>query len=158
MNIEEATYCGLYCGLCASRRRIPWQVALLRETLRKEGCDQGYCDVPGLAEVLETFWRGLNQLADCPCCGCRAGGGNPEGAIRACARERRVVACPFCADYLCKHLEMLCHYPMLLADGKRMQQLGIERWITEQEERAATGFAYSDIRFSEAETYGGTEK
>jgi hypothetical protein len=154
MDIEEATNCGLYCGLCASRRRIPRQAATLRETLRKEGYDQGYCDVPGLAEILENFWSGLNRLADCPCCGCRAGGGNPGCAIRACARERSVVACPLCPEYPCKRLEMLRHYPMLFADGKRMQHLGLERWIAEQEERAATGFAYSDFRFPEADTNG----
>lgn len=56
MNLEEVAYCGLYCGLCASRRRIPQQAATLQETLRKEGYDRGYFDIPGLREVLTTFW------------------------------------------------------------------------------------------------------
>jgi hypothetical protein len=42
---------------------------------------------------------------------------------------------------------MLHHYPLLLADGRRMQQVGLEQWTAEQEARAATGFAYTDIRF-----------
>jgi hypothetical protein len=28
-----------------------------------------------------------------------------------------------------------------------MQQVGLERWVAEQEARAETGFAYADIRF-----------
>jgi hypothetical protein len=27
-----------------------------------------------------------------------------------------------------------------------MREIGLERWIEEQEERATTGFAYADIR------------
>jgi len=34
----------------------------------------------------------------------------------------------------------------LLADGKRLTEIGLERWVEEQEERKATGFAYVDIR------------
>jgi len=152
MNLEEVTYCGLYCGLCASRRRIPQQAATLRETLCKEGYDRGYFDIPGLEAGFAAFWEGLNRLADAPCPGCRAGGGNPGCAIRACAQERGVTACPLCADYPCRRLEVLRNYPLLLADGHRLQQVGLEQWIAEQEARAATGFAYADVRFPEVMT------
>ena len=37
-------------------------------------------------------------------------------------------------------------YPTLVADEQRMLEIGLERWIEEQEERAKTGFAYVDIR------------
>ena len=127
MNLEEVTWCGLYCGLCASRRRIPHQAA----TLRREGYDRGYFDMPGLEAIFDPFWQGLNRLADTPCPGC---------PIRTCARERGMTACPLCADFPCERLEMLGQYPMLLGDGRRMQQVGLERWIAEQEARAATGF------------------
>jgi len=151
MNLEEVTFCGLYCGLCASRRRIPQQAATLRETLHKEGYDRGYFDIPGLEEVFTTFWEGLNRLAGTSCPGCRAGGGYPGCTIRACARERGVIACPLCADFPCERLEMLRNYPLLLADGRRMQQVGLERWSAEQETRAETGFAYADVRLPEEE-------
>lgn len=147
VNLDEVTFCGLYCGLCASRRRIPQQAARLRETLHKEGYDQGFFDVPELAEVFAPFWKGLNCLADSPCPGCRGGGGNPNCAVRACAQERKVTICPLCADYPCQRLETLHHYPLLLPDGYRLQKVGLERWVNEQEARAAAGFAYADIRF-----------
>ncbi|MBC7264592.1 MAG: DUF3795 domain-containing protein [Chloroflexi bacterium] len=147
MDLADVTYCGLYCGLCACRRRIPQQAAALRDTLHREGYDQGYFDIPGLEGAFTAFWEGLNCLAETPCPGCRSGGGNPECAIRRCAQEREVTVCPLCADYPCARLEVLRNYPLLLADGRRMQQIGLEKWIAEQEERAATGFAYADIRF-----------
>ena len=152
MNLEEVTYCALYCRLCASRRRIPQQAATLRETLRREGYDRGYFDIPGLEDVFTDFWKGVNRLADTPCPGCRAGGGYPGCAIRACAQERGMPACPQCADFPCQRLEILRNYPLLLADGRRMQQVGLERWMSEQELRAASGFAYADIRFPEEMT------
>lgn len=147
MNLEEITFCGLYCGLCASRRRIPRQADTLRETLRKEGYNLGYFDVPDLESVFSDFWKGLNCLADQPCPGCRAGGGNPTCEIRTCASTRGHAACPFCPDYPCERLDVLRNYPLLLADGRRMQQVGLERWAEEQEMRAACGVAYTDLRF-----------
>ena len=71
--------------------------------------------------------------------GSRAGGGNRDCVIRACAQERGVVACP--------HLNMPEHYPLRAVDGQRMQAVGIEQWIAEQEARARRGFAYVDVRF-----------
>ncbi|MEW6106136.1 MAG: NAD-dependent epimerase/dehydratase family protein [Bacillota bacterium] len=40
-------------------------------------------------------------------------------------------------------------YPLLLADGRRMREIGLEKWVAEQEARDATGFAYADVRFPE---------
>jgi len=36
-KLEQVTYCGLYCGLCAQRNRIPQRARALRETMHKEG-------------------------------------------------------------------------------------------------------------------------
>ena len=148
-QVQEVAFCGLYCGLCASRRRIPQQAATLRQTLFQEGYDRGYFTIPGLQTIFGTFWEGLNCLADQPCPGCRAGAGNPDCAIRACAQKRDVVACPLCADYPCAQLNILEHYPLRAADSRRMQAIGIDRWASEQEERARHGFAYADVRLPE---------
>jgi len=148
-DIEEVTFCGLYCCLWASRRRIPQQAATLRQTLIQEGYDRGYFDVPGLETVFAAFWEGLNYLIDQPCPGCRAGGGNPDCPIRTCVRVQGVVACPLCAEYPCARLNILENYPLRSADGQRMQVIGIEQWAAEQEARARRGLAYADVRFPE---------
>lgn len=51
MSLEEITY----CGLCASRRRIPKQAATLRETLGREGYNRRDFDLPGRKEILAPF-------------------------------------------------------------------------------------------------------
>ncbi len=149
VGLEEVAYCGLYCGLCASRRRIPDQAARLRRMLCREGYDQGYFDVPGLGEVFQAFWEGLNRLADSPCRGCRNGGGDPACVVRTCAQERGVTVCPLCLEYPCQRLEALQHYPLLPTDASRLRYAGLEQWVAEQEARAANGFAYADVRSPE---------
>ena len=115
--------------------------------LCQEGYDRGYYDIRGLETVSPVFWEGLNLLADQPCPGCRAGGGDPGCTIRICALERKVYAYPLCAEYPCSRLDILKNYPLRTADGQRMQVIGINQWADEQEERATRGFSYTDIRW-----------
>jgi hypothetical protein len=149
MDLHEVAYCGLYCGLCACRRRIPEEATRLRETLRAEGYDQGFFDIPELAPKFPALWEGLNLLADRPCAGCRRGGGYGLCPIRACARERGVETCSACDDFPCERFSMLERYPTCLPDNRRMQKVGLSAWIAEQEARAAHGFSYQDVRLPE---------
>ena len=145
-DLKLVTYCGLHCTLCAQRGRIPRQAQELRESMHKEGYDFWGTEIPGFKE----FWKFLTDLCDVDngCPGCRAGGGYPACTIRKCARERGIEICVFCEEYPCERvLEIAKRYPTLLADGKRMREIGLEAWIQEQEERAKTGFAYADIRY-----------
>lgn len=145
-DMRNVTYCGLYCSLCGERARVPQRAAALRESLAKEGWEQwGREEYPGF----DSFWSFLNGLCDpdTACPGCRQGGGPPFCGIRKCAQSRHIDACPMCADYPCEMVLCLAKgYPTLVADGKRMCEIGPEAWILEQEERARTGFAYVDIR------------
>jgi hypothetical protein len=76
-------------------------------------------------------------------------GGYPKCPIRACAKERGITVCNSCPEFPCQRFEILRRYPTCIADNERMKNIGLERWIAEQEARAATGFAYGDIRFPE---------
>ncbi len=145
-DLKYVTYCGLYCRLCAELARIPQQATALRETLRKEGWEF-FCEsvVPGF----EEFWTVLEKLshADKTCKGCRGGCGDPSCSIRKCAQERKVELCSSCGEYPCSHIEKLAaRYPNLISDGTRQRQIGIERWVEEQEQRCRTGFCYADVR------------
>lgn len=146
MNWKEVTYCGLYCGLCASRRRIPQEAGKLRKLLAQEGYDLGGFDIPSLKEIFPAFWQGLNVLADEPCPTCRAGGGNPGCQIRVCAQAKGVVTCPQCSEFPCVKIGVLEHYPLYHSDARRIKEIGLEAWVEEQEERAKAGFSYTDIR------------
>lgn len=147
-DMKYMTYCGLYCGLCSSRNRIPKQAQALQDSMVRDGYDQwGEDYLPNF----KAFWMFLNERCDpdkcCP--GCRQGGGYPGCEVRKCAQQRNVDICVHCDDYPCKHVsEFGKIYPTLIADGQRLKEIGMERWIQEQKKRAETGFVYSDIRNS----------
>lgn len=149
---EEVACCTLYCGLCASRRRIPQEASKLREMLKQEGYDLGYFDVPELHQIFGKFWEGLNLLADIPCRGCQGGGGYPDCPVRKCVREKQLLSCADCPEFPCQMLEnFLKNYPLFTADSRRLKEIGYEKWTREQEDRAITGFSYADVRLPRME-------
>jgi hypothetical protein len=145
-KLEQVTYCGLYCGLCAQRNRIPQRARALRETMHKEGWEYWGGGEPNFKE----FWAFLNKLSEMESdCSCRSGKcGPPFCGIRKCAQAKEIEACPFCEEYPCHRILGIAQgYVTMLADAKRMKEKGLEVWIREQERRRKTGFAYSDIRY-----------
>ena len=144
-DLSLVTYCGLYCGLCAERCRISKQALTLRESMSKEGYEHWGVELPGFT----GFWSFLSGICDSDkaCPECRQDGGPPFCGIRKCARKRQIDVCVFCEDYPCSRIQEIAKgYPMLIADGARMKEKGIDAWIEEQEERAKAGFAYADVR------------
>lgn len=146
-KLQFVTYCGLYCKLCAQCGRIPEQAQALYDAMNREGYPLWGQDIP----KFKAFWAFLGNLADRskPCEGCRSGAcGYPFCEIRKCAIERDVVTCPQCSDFPCTHIQDLATiYPLLIADGQRMRDIGLDAWIEMQEQRAEAGFCYADIRY-----------
>ena len=149
--------CGIYCGLCSSRNRMPAQAQALRQTMWNGGWDSLGREVKDFRE----FWRFLNRITDpeesCP--GCRTPGappfcGGPESCdIRQCALERKIDLCVDCRDWPCARIERLGRsYVTLIADGTRLKKIGVDKWLGEQEARAKTGFCYVDLRPPKAVT------
>ncbi len=145
-TLQLVGHCGLYCGLCAHRNRIPQCAKLLRETLHEEGMDSWYKYYPSMKDTFPTFWKFLDSLVKMDCT-CRTGGGPPDCKIRICAKEKGVDLCPFCAEYPCSLIESLAeHYVMVIQDGKRLRKIGLKAWVKEQEARAKRGVVYADTR------------
>jgi len=143
--------CGIYCGLCSSRNRMPQQAQALRRTM----ADGGWDSLGRKVKDFKEFWRFLDRISDpeksCP--GCRVPGappfcGGPESCdIRQCALDRKVELCVNCSDWPCARIKRLGRtYLTLIADGKRLKKIGLAKWLKEQEARAKTGFSYCDIR------------
>ena len=146
--LRYVAYCGLYCGLCAQRSRIPQQARQLQKSLHEESFDDFYQYVPEMKDVFPSFWNFLQKLAEFNCT-CRTSGGPPDCKIRQCAKQKNVEVCPQCKEYPCILVQSLAeHYPTLIQDGKRLQKVGIERWVKEQEARAKRGLVYADLRYS----------
>ncbi len=143
-DLKRVAYCGLYCGLCLNGCRIPRRAKELRELLGKVSIEEWGPELPGF----DGFWPFLENLADFePRASCRERSCGPETcAIRDCASSKGVDACPFCGDYPCEHIESIAkRYVTLLGDGRRMREVGLDRWIEQQETRQACGFAYADL-------------
>jgi hypothetical protein len=144
-KLEQVTYCGLYCGLCSHRNRIPERAKSLQSSMQKEGWNIWGREQPGFKE----FWPFLSQLAKSePLCSCRGGQcGPPFCGIRKCAQKKGMEVCPFCDEYPCERIMGIAKgYPTMLSDAQRMKEKGLETWTKEQEKRRKTGFAYVDIR------------
>ncbi len=143
--LELVTYCGLYCELCGSRARVPMRAAALTEAMVEAGWPFWGETVPGFPAFWQ-FLEGLQRSGGCP--GCRAGGGYPACRIRGCARERSVELCADCLDFPCEHISALAlRYPTLIADNRRLQAVGLARWLEEQRERVRRGVVYADFRY-----------
>ena len=146
LDLTYVTYCGLYCKLCTTVGRIPKQCDALLDTLVKDRWDE-FGD-KGLLEVLRKT-RDIGGEGGFK--GCR-GGACPDRfrncEIRKCAQQRKVDVCSSCSDYPCDRVKALARrYPILLADGARQKQIGLAKWMEEQETRCKTGFCYADIRY-----------
>ena len=145
-SLRIVGYCGLYCGLCAHRNRIPQQARQLQDSMHDEGYDNWYQYAPELKETFPPFWQFLQKLIDNDCT-CRTGGGPPDCNIRQCAKQKAAEVCPQCKEYPCGHVEVLAeHYPNVIQDGKRLQKIELEKWVKEQQERAKRGAVYADMR------------
>ena len=135
---QLVTYCGMYCGLCSWRTRIPQRASALAETLRM-------AEAP-TPEAFRKVLAGFSAPGDY---NCRAGacGNTGRCGIRKCAVAKGVFACPQCADYPCKRIAALGRSEATLVhDGHRMKEIGLEAWIAEQERRREAGFCYDDVR------------
>ena len=145
-DLQYVAYCGLHCKLCCTMSRIPQQASALRETLSKGGWEH-------FGEFVMSdfrgFWADLEMLCELAetTQGCKGGCGAPDCGIRACARERGVEVCSECPEFPCERVQTLGRaYPHLIADGRRQQEIPLEAWVAEQEQRARTGFCHCDIR------------
>ncbi|NWF87325.1 DUF3795 domain-containing protein [Candidatus Bathyarchaeota archaeon] len=145
--LRHVAHCGLYCGLCAQRSCIPQQASQLQKSLHEEGFDDFYQYVPEMKDAFPSFWNFLQKLAEFNCT-CRTGGGPPDCKIRQCTKQRNVEVCPQCKEYPCALVQSLAeHYQTLIQDGRRLQKVGLEKWVKEQEERVKRGVSYADMRY-----------
>ena len=146
--LRLVTYCGLYCGLCAQRARIPQEARQLQQTLHEEGFDDFYQYVPEMKEAFPSFWQFLQKLATFECT-CRTGeGGPPDCKIRNCAKQKGAKVCSQCGEYPCTLIQALAeNHPTLIQDGKRLRKVGIKKWVKEQQQRMKRDFSYADIRY-----------
>ena len=123
-----AAPCGLYCGACsiiaAVRTGDPQLLELIAGGVAK------YLGHP--VKVKDLTCEGC--LSDVRAIMCR------ECNLRACAFEKGLTYCAQCADFPCQQIidfnnDGFRHHSEVLDNIRRQQEIGIDAWVKEQEER-----------------------
>jgi hypothetical protein len=89
----------------------------------------------------EEFRKGLEWFAtDSQCPMCLNGGGAPC-PNRKCASDNKLESCLLCNDYaVCKNTEyQRDYYPFVIENYARVKQVGFQKYLEEEEERAKAG-------------------
>ena len=147
---ELAAYCGLYCGACSIMNGQIRDTAKSLQGLLKAYGYAGWA--PTLAEFVPAtkhypeFEGVLEWLTTQDCEGCLAGGGNPNCAIRICAKEKGLAGCWECDEEPCEKLGGIDEgYPALTEERQRIRGIGLEAWLAEQKAKVEAGFSYADV-------------
>ena len=88
----------------------------------------------------DEFRKGLEWFSDSQCPMCLNGGGAPC-ENKKCAPKKNLESCLLCDEYLtCKNTEYQREwYPFVIENYKRVRQVGFQKHLEEEEERARAG-------------------
>ena len=134
MDKGYACYCGLYCGNCPMKLKVNPAAKVLYDEIRNAGFDRVVLTFPGG----DSFWNILEMTAvKMVCTSCREGSGDPECAVRICAKEKGVEMCALCTEHPCEHIGKLyaTGHPTLEKDNILLRDKGWEEWGKVQDER-----------------------
>jgi hypothetical protein len=139
--------CGIYCGACfAYRGTIRQKAVELRDVLNKEKFRKIVTAFGWMGNYSE-FSKFLSHLKSLKCEGCGAGGGNPWCNIRKCCQKKVFISCAECSEFSCKKLDwMIRRYNKWnLRNLERIREIGIEKWLKEQEKEVNEGFVTGEV-------------
>lgn len=132
--------CGVYCGQCPNGndrvKAIAGELKRLVDTVRYDWVDSVIKQFS-----FKEFRKGLEWFSQAQCPMCLNGGGNPDCENRKCASIKKLKSCLLCDDYLsCKHTEYQREwYPFVVDNYNRVKQVGFQKHLEEEEERARAG-------------------
>jgi hypothetical protein len=139
-KINPYGVCGVYCGQCPNGngrvRVIAGELKRLVDTVRYDWMEHAIKSFK-----FKDFRKGLEWFASAQCPTCLKGGGPPVCETRKCASSKELDSCLLCDDYLtCKHTQYHREwYPVVIDNYNRVKQVGFEKHLEEEEERARAG-------------------
>jgi hypothetical protein len=141
MNNKKYSYgiCGVYCGQCPSGNgRVKIIAGELKRLVDTVGYDWVESDVKSFS--FKEFRKGLEWFANAQCPMCLNGGGAPC-KNRGCAKEKNLESCLLCTYYLdCENtVYHRDRYSFVVDNYKRVKQVGFQKHLEEEEERARAG-------------------
>jgi hypothetical protein len=140
MDKKYTGYCGLYCENCAVKVKVEPASKILYKEMKNAGFEEVIKFIP----AGEGFWSFLKSMVETGLCvSCKEGGGNPQCAVRICAKEKNIEMCALCENYPCDKLNAFFEgYSMLEHDNSLFKKEGIDAWAKLQDDRRAKGYTY----------------
>lgn len=131
--------CGVFCGQCPNGNG---RVKMMAGELKRLVDTTRYNWVRDAVKSFsfDEFRKGLEWFSDSQCPMCLRGGGAPC-ENRKCASEKKLGSCLLCDDYLtCTNTEYQRDvYPFVVDNYSRVKQVGLQKHLEEEEERAKAG-------------------
>jgi hypothetical protein len=131
--------CGVYCGQCPSGNgRVKMFSAELKRLV--DTCGYDWVENAIKSFSFAEFRKGLEWFSNAQCTGCQGGGGAPC-KNKGCASEKKLESCLLCQDYrTCAHTAYHRErYPSVVYNHERVKQVGLQKHLEEEEERARAG-------------------
>jgi len=134
---ELVAPCGDYCGGCGQYN------GLIKETTKQM---REFADLYGFefrskgVFDFKQFLKGLDwfiEKAICP--GCHQGGGPAFCEVKKCCSEKQLRICFKCEKFPCSKIESVAD-PDTTDRYKRFKEIGFEKWVDEQAEKAKEGY------------------
>jgi len=141
MGSKKYSYgiCGVYCGQCPAGNG---RVKIIAGELKRLVDTVGYDWIEDVVKSFKfsEFRKGLEWFAGEQCVTCLKGGGAPC-QNKKCAAKKELESCLLCDDYLtCKNTEyQRDRYPFVAENYKRVKQVGFQKYLEEEEEKAKAG-------------------
>ncbi len=141
MNTSNRQYgiCGVYCGQCPNGNG---RVKMMAMELKRLVDTTRYNWVKEVVRSFnfDDFRKGLEWFSQAQCPMCLNGGGAPC-ENRKCASSKNLQNCLLCNDYpTCKNTEYQRDvYPFVMDNYNHVKQVGFEKYLEEEEERARAG-------------------
>jgi hypothetical protein len=140
-NKENRQYgiCGVYCGQCPNGngrvKAIAGELKRLVDTVRYD-----WLNYAEKRFSFNEFRKSLEWFSQAQCPMCLNGGGAPC-ENKKCAPQKKLESCLLCNEYLtCKNTEYHREwYPFVVDSYKRVKEVGFQKHLEEEEERAKAG-------------------
>ncbi len=143
--LDYLCYCGLYCKLCSAIAITPKLADSLKKSMQEDGWEHYGSYV---YEEFKAFWEVLQKMSqvDKTSTLCRGDCGDPDCKIRICARSKQIDVCAFCDEFPCPVLEKFAGgYQVVLTNNYRIREVGLDKWLQEQEALVAKGLTHRDL-------------
>ena len=139
MTNDKYGVCGVYCGQCPNGngrvRFAAGELKRLVDTVRYDWVEEAVDSFS-----FREFRKGLEWFSKAQCRGCLAMDGAPC-KNKGCASGKGLKSCLLCETYLtCPNTSYQREwYPFVAENYERVKQVGFDRHLQEEEERARAG-------------------